>query len=175
MLRIGTLQALREGDGQRADEKRVFAVRLFSSPPSRVATQIGVRSTNNYAAPIEDWILVVVPRLISFQGADLPDEIRIPRRAESLFLRKRRGRHRLPAATSPPRRTAQRQSMKTLYLAGKDNPQTGNLRMVRHQIDFLFEGQAVQQVGDALVVAQLRIAKRKIGLRSEEHTSELQS
>ena len=55
--------------------------------------------------------------------------------------------------------------MQTLHLAGKNQPQPGNLRMVRHQVDFLIESQAAQQIGDALIVAQLGIAKGIIRLR----------
>ena len=165
VLRIRPLQAARESHRQRPHQKRVLSVRLLRASPARIAAQVGIGRAHHHAPARRHRVLVVVARLVALLRPSLFNQLRIPRGAHALFLRKSCRRQIAASAAAPIRRPAQRQSMQPFHLAAEHQPQPRKLRMVRHQLDLLRQRQPLQQIVDACLVAQLGIAKRIVRLR----------
>jgi len=172
VLRIGPLQPLRKGHSQRSDQEGILTIRFFRPAPARIAAEVGVGRAHDDSAPVVFRALVVVASLVPFKRGDLLQQLRIPSSAQTLFLRKGRGRKGLLSPAAPAAWSTQRQPMQTLHLTRKNQPQPGILRVVRHQLDLLVERQPPQQIGNALVIAQTRIPKGVIRLRRgrQRHT-----
>src|SRR4051812_33838813 len=87
------LQALDESHNERAVEVCVFAVTFFGPAPTRVAPEIGVGRSDHDSALVVFGTLKDVPRLVSFDGPGLFEQLHVPRFAEADSLLKRRARH----------------------------------------------------------------------------------
>jgi len=91
-------------DRHGANEERVFAHRLLSAAPTRIAAQVGVGAGPHHnSAEVEDRVLEVVTSLFPFEGADLFSSARESQVSPSpLFPAERvRGGQRLTTARVP--------------------------------------------------------------------------
>ncbi len=173
VLRIRSLQPLSKRHRQRSHQIGILAERLFRPSPARIAAQIRIRRPHHNSAAIENRILVEVARLVSLRATPIFfRQIWIPRRAQSLLLRKCRRRRRLSSPRCPIRRPAQRQPMQPFHLSRKNDPQPRKLRMVRHQLNLFIERQPPQQVLNARAVRERCVSKRIVSLcpRYRRHT-----
>src|SRR5271157_3533060 len=99
VLWVVALQAFDESHSHGAVEKWIFSVNLFAASPARIARQIGLRS------PLHQNLAVVFrglgdkARLVALHARRLANQLRIPRLAHALWLRKLRRGNRQPLAS----------------------------------------------------------------------------
>jgi hypothetical protein len=78
VLRIIALQAFAESDHHRAVEVRVFAVALFVSAPTRIASNVSVWRSDDDSTLAVFRTLKNVASFVAFNFASLPQYLRIP-------------------------------------------------------------------------------------------------
>jgi hypothetical protein len=89
----------------------------------------------------------------SFERADLLHQRGIPGFTQALLLRKSRGGQRLKTARPPPAWAAQRETVQALRFVGQHKVEARNLGVAVHELDLFLQRQALQQIGNACVVA----------------------
>src|ERR1044072_2367488 len=155
ILRVVTLQSFAERDYHRAVEECVFTVTLLVSAPARIASDIGVRRSDDDTALIVFRTLKNVARFVAFDLSGLPQDLRIPGLAKPNSLWEGRRRDSLwPAPFSWP---TLRQTMNAFDVSTGLDTESRHAWICIETFDLLVDGHQREDVVDSLFDREIGI------------------
>jgi len=164
VTRVVTLQAVDESDAKTRGEERIFAVSFLAASPARIAEDIDVGRPEGETVVasgvvVEDGVVVFAASFGRDGVGDVVEEVGVPCGGEADGLREDSGR----AGTSDAVETfvppVIRRNVETRDGGGD----------VLHLRDFFFEGEAGDQVVDALIDGERGVEVGRRGLGAGEN------